>query len=419
MSLADGVRLALRALAANKLRTSLTVLGMVIGVAAVIALMSLGAGAQASIESNIRGTGSNLLFISPGFQAQTGGRFVDVSATTPTLTLDDAEAIRDAAIPGIVDVAPTRSTGASLVAEGNAFSTQIIGATPSYAEVRSFQPQAGRFITDDDLNRRARVIALGQSLAIDLFPGQNPIGATLRLNNQTFTVIAVMEESGQATFQSRDNQALVPLTTLQTRISPSRTLTGDDIVTEISVTLADEDESTIEAVTAELSALLRLRHDVLEDDFTIRTQQDIIEALGEVTGTLTLVSGRHRGHFAAGRRHRNHEHHAGLGHRANARDRHPQGHRRAPPRHLDAVPHRGRPGQSGRRHRGGRHRRPAGDVHGRRELWWPRAGGPAHTRAGDPGVGRIRGHRLGVRHLPRQPRGASAANRSVALRVSG
>ena len=190
-----------------------------------------------------------------------------------------------------MDVAPTRSTGASLVAEGNAFSTQIIGATPSYAEVRSFQPQAGRFITDDDLNRRARVIALGQSLAIDLFPGQNPIGATLRLNNQTFTVIAVMEESGQATFQSRDNQALVPLTTLQTRISPSRTLTGDDIVTEISVTLADEDESTIEAVTDDLSALLRLRHNVLEDDFTIRTQQDIIEALGEVTGTLTLFLG--------------------------------------------------------------------------------------------------------------------------------
>ena len=291
MSLADGVRLALRALAANKLRTSLTVLGMVIGVAAVIALMSLGAGAQASIESNIRGTGSNLLFISPGVQAQTGGRFVDVSATTPTLTLEDSEAIRDAAIPGIVEVAPTRSTGASLVAEGNAFSTQIIGATPSYAEVRSFQPQAGRFITNDDLDRRARVIALGQSLAIDLFAGQNPIGATLRLNNQTFTVIAVMEESGQATFQSRDNQALVPLTTLQTRISPSRTLAGDDIVTEISVTLADEDESTIEAVTDELSALLRLRHDVLEDDFTIRTQQDIIEALGEVTGTLTLFLG--------------------------------------------------------------------------------------------------------------------------------
>ena len=121
MSLADGVRLAVRALAANKLRTSLTVLGMVIGVAAVIALMSLGAGAQASIEANIRGTGSNLLFISPGVQSPTGGRFVDVSATTPTLTFDDAEAIREAAIPGIVDIAPTRNTGASLVAGGNAF----------------------------------------------------------------------------------------------------------------------------------------------------------------------------------------------------------------------------------------------------------------------------------------------------------
>ena len=177
------------------------------------------------------------------------------------------------------------------MAGGNAFSTQIIGVTPSYAEVRTFQPQAGRFITDDDLRRRARVIALGQTIATELFPGQNPIGATVRLNNQTFTVIAVMEESGQATFQSRDNQALVPLTTLQTRISPSRTLAGDDIVSEISVTLADEDEATIEAVTNEVSALLRLRHNVTEDDFTIRTQQDIIEALGEVTGTLTLFLG--------------------------------------------------------------------------------------------------------------------------------
>ena len=174
MSLADGVRLAVRALAANKLRTSLTVLGMVIGVAAVIALMSLGAGAQASIEANIRGTGSNLLFISPGVQAQSGGRFVDVSATTPTLTLEDAEAIHEAAIPGIVDVAPTRNTNASLVAGGNAFSTQIIGVTPSYAEVRTFQPQAGRFVSDDDLDRRARVIALGQTIATELLPGQNP-----------------------------------------------------------------------------------------------------------------------------------------------------------------------------------------------------------------------------------------------------
>ena len=291
MSPADGIGIALRALNANKLRTALTLLGMVIGVAAVITLMSVGAGVQADIEERLRSTGTNLLYINPGTQSQLFGRIRDTGATSQTLTLEDAEAIDAAGIPGVVAVAPTRSSNASLVSDYGAISTQLTGVTASYAEVRDYAPAIGAFFTEQDLSRSARVIALGYGLAAELFPNGNAVGSRVRVNNQPFTVVAVMEEEGQTSPQSRDNSALVPLTSLNNRLSPQRTSHGDTIVSQISLELVDEQEATIDQATTQIGSLLRNRHGVSEDDFSIGTQQELVETISETTATLTIFLG--------------------------------------------------------------------------------------------------------------------------------
>ena len=289
---ADGVRLALRALRANKLRTALTLLGMVIGVAAVIALTSLGAGAQARIEENIRSIGTNLLFINPGARSDSPGRgFRDFSVAVPTLTLEDAEAIAAERVAGVVAVAPQRSIGAALVTPAGALQTQLLGVTPVYAEMRDVQPALGSFFTQSDMSRRPRVVALGHALAAELFPSGNPVGATLRLNNQVFTVIAVLEEEGATSIQGTDYSAFIPISTLNQRVSPSRTSRGESRVSQIFVELVDEQDTTIEQATQQIGDLLRARHRVSEDDFTISSQRDFVAALEETIGTMTLFLG--------------------------------------------------------------------------------------------------------------------------------
>jgi len=288
----DAIRVALRSLAVNKLRTALTLLGMVIGVAAVITLMGLGAGVQASVEEQIRTTGTNLLFITPGSEEQARGQIKDLGSNTPTLTLEDSEAISSLNLPEITGVSTSQTAWSSLIGPtGSAIKTQVLGVTESYFDVRSYSVTAGREFSPQEMRAASRQIALGSSIAKQLFPTGNALGQKVRLNSHPFTVIAIMEETGTSGWQNRDNSALVPIKTMQTRIRPNQTIRGGNLVDAITVRIVDENEITIAKVKDDIGALLRGRHRVENNDFDILAQQEFIEAIGEVTKTISIFLG--------------------------------------------------------------------------------------------------------------------------------
>ena len=291
MTPADGLRMAVRALVANKLRTALTLLGMIIGVAAVITLMSVGAGVQASIEERIRSAGTNLLFVNPGANRNQFSGLRDRRSSVQTLTVQDTEAIKAANIPGITLVYPQRSMSGALLSSDGAVQAQVTGTTEAYADTTGVNLAEGAFFTNGDVSEKARVIVLGPTLAEDLFPDTNAVGATLRLDKQHFTVIGVVESDGGSSFMSRDNAAFIPLSALTTRVRPQKTSSGDDVVSQIVVQLVDEDEATIATVKQGIETLLLSRHDSAEQDFSIGSQADLIETVSEITGVMTVFLG--------------------------------------------------------------------------------------------------------------------------------
>ncbi len=293
MTAVDGLRVAFRALAANKLRTALTLLGMVIGVAAVITLMSIGAGVQTSIEERIRQAGTNLLSVSPGasnnrfggFRTRGGGGGVR------TLTAQDADAIAEANIPGITVLYATRSFNGAFVSPDGAVEASVNGVSEAYPAVRNVEIGTGSFFSADDVERASRVVVIGGTLATDLFPNGDAVGQTVRLNTQPFTIVGILASDGGSSFQSNDDSAFIPLPTLATRVNPSKTSAGDDVVSSIVVQLVDESDATVAGVTQAIENLLLSRHDSEEQDFTVGSQADQIETISEVTDTMTLFLG--------------------------------------------------------------------------------------------------------------------------------
>ncbi len=293
MTAVDGLRVAFRALAANKLRTALTLLGMVIGVAAVITLMSIGAGVQTSIEERIRQAGTNLLSVSPGasnnrfggFRTRGGGGGVR------TLTAQDADAIAEANIPGITVLYASRSFNGAFVSPDGAVEASVNGVSEVYPAVRNVEVGTGSFFSADDVERASRVVVLGDTLATDLFPNGDAVGQIVRLNTQPFTIVGILASDGGSSFQSNDDSAFIPLPTLATRVNPSKTSAGDDVVSSIVVQLVDESEGTVSGVTQAIEALLLSRHDSEEQDFTVGSQADQIETISEVTDTMSLFLG--------------------------------------------------------------------------------------------------------------------------------
>ena len=293
MTAVDGLRVAFRALAANKLRTALTLLGMVIGVAAVITLMSIGAGVQTSIEERIRQAGTNLLSVSPGasnnrfggFRTRGGGGGVR------TLTAQDADAIAEANIPGITVLYATRSFNGAFVSPDGAVEASVNGVSEVYPAVRNVEVGTGSFFSADDVERASRVVVIGDTLATDLFPNGDAVGQTVRLNTQPFTIVGILASDGGSSFQSNDDSAFIPLPTLTTRVNPSKTSAGDDVVSSIVVQLVDESDATVAGVTQAIENLLLSRHDSEEQDFTVGSQADQIETISEVTDTMTLFLG--------------------------------------------------------------------------------------------------------------------------------
>ena len=291
MTLGLALGVALRAMSANVLRTLLTTLGIIIGIGAVIGLMSIGRGLNELFTGQVQGLGANLLFVTPG-NFEEGG----VSrGQRPTLTYDDALALNQSyAAPSVVAAVPDAFRGAQLIIGGENVSTQLRGTTHLYESVRNSPVEFGEFISREQVEGRSRVIVLGSSVAEDLFEEVDPIGLTIRVSafgrrGVPFRVIGVLESRGGGGFgNNQDDVAIIPITTMQTRLDPART-TGQINVSSIAVEVVSEDE--LEDATEQIGEILRERHGVVEDDFTIQSQRDILGFVNTFTTGLTIFLG--------------------------------------------------------------------------------------------------------------------------------
>jgi len=272
----------------HKLRSSLTMLGIVIGVAAVIALMSIGKGATASILSNIEDIGSNLITISPG--ASTFGGVRSAAGAVRTLTMEDAEAISEQ-VPNISAVAPYYSSNLQLVVGGENVNTQVTGITPEYQEVQNLEIANGTFFSEDNYQRGTKVAVLGANVKETLFADADPIGQQIRMGSIIVRVVGVLDSKG-GMFGSPDDAILIPLTALQQTVAQPRTAQGERIVSSIVLTVSDEEQANY--AVEEITSLLRTRHRLgpnVDDDFNIISMEEISSMLSEATGTMTLLLG--------------------------------------------------------------------------------------------------------------------------------
>ncbi|MBI2872218.1 MAG: ABC transporter permease [Chloroflexi bacterium] len=280
---------ALSSLGANKLRSGLTLLGIVIGVAAVISLMAIGRGAQQTITANIASLGTNLLFVRPGSSSQ-GGIFGGLGSAS-TLTLDDAYALTDPAYaPSVAAVAPELRTTGQVVASGKNTFTQVIGVTPEYQFVRNVPVASGQFITWSQVDNVSQVVVLGTRVAETLFGFRDPTGQTVRIGGRQFTVIGVLKSMGGGTQGLFDDQVLVPITTAYYRLASQRTTQGSVNVQTVNVQVRSA--GAMNNAVQEIATVLRLRHRITtDDDFTVSSQQETIQALEETTNTFVVFLG--------------------------------------------------------------------------------------------------------------------------------
>ena len=272
-------------LSTHKLRSFLTILGVVIGVASVITLMSIGEGTQARILSNIEDMGTDLVTIRPGARTFGGVR----TAASNTLTMEDAEAI--AVIPNVSAVAPTYGSNLQVVVGSENMNTSVTGATPEYWQVQNYEIDIGNFFTAQDYQRSAKVAVLGAEVKETLFGDTNPIGQRMRMGGTLIvTVIGVIESEGG--FMGPDNSIFMPLTAMQQAVAQPRTVQGEKVVSSIALAVTDEDLS--EQTVDDITALLRERHRLgpgVDDDFNIMSTQEIAEMITETTNTMTLLLG--------------------------------------------------------------------------------------------------------------------------------
>ena len=299
------VRTALGALWMNKLRTSLTLLGIVIGVAAVISLMGIGRGAQKLIVDNITALGTNLIFVHPQFGGGPGGpiffgRGAEMSAgglgqqfpggdfETPKLTLEDAYALLDPVFaPSVRAVAPEVNTGGQLIAGRRNTWTSIVGTTPDYLSVRNMEMATGSFISDLHVETRAEVVVLGSEIALQLFGMRDPTGQTVRVNGREYTVLGVLDSLGGNAAGWLDHQVVVPVTTAYYRIDGQASSSGGMPVQTINVEAADQ--ASVNSAMEEITSILRLRHRVTgENDFSVTSQQQTIDALEGTTSAFVV-----------------------------------------------------------------------------------------------------------------------------------
>jgi putative ABC transport system permease protein len=281
---------ALTALTLNKLRSFLTILGVVIGVAAVIILMALGEGTQTTIVQSIESLGTNLLFVSPGASSESATGVRGAFGSSRTLTLEDAEALTE--VTSALAVAPEVSTSAQVVANGVNTRAQIAGVTPDYAQVRNLTVAEGEFISDSDINQRTMVVVLGSRVAKTLFGETDPVGQTVKIGGRTFTVIGMLESKGGMGFDSGDYRIFAPITTVFYRLSAQRSASGEMLISSITVQVTNAKQT--DAAISGITSILEDRHGIglgEDDDFSITSQEDMIGTLNASTDVFVILLG--------------------------------------------------------------------------------------------------------------------------------
>ncbi|MBN8609696.1 MAG: ABC transporter permease [Deltaproteobacteria bacterium] len=277
MRLRDALRSALQSLRGNRMRTALTALGTIIGVASVVVVLAIGEGAQASVTDRVRALGTNLLTVRPGV----GGFGPVRSGNVETLTLADATAL--ARVPGVVAVSPESTSSAQIRFLGENTSSSVVGVTAPYFSVRNLEIASGLGISTVDEATRARVAVLGANISDDLFGSASPLGERIQIRGIAFRVVGVLGQMGEG-FGSPDDQVLVPLSV------HTGTLFGQDYLSQISVELAEEDQA--DTTIDRISSVLRLRHalrDDEDDDFNVSSQAEMLRTMSAITGTLTAL----------------------------------------------------------------------------------------------------------------------------------
>jgi putative ABC transport system permease protein len=272
----------------HKLRSFLTILGIVIGVAAVITLMSIGKGAEARIISNIESMGSNLITIRPG--AFTFGGVRSAAGGAATLTMQDAAAIQEQ-VSDITSVAPSYSSNLQLVVGGKNTNSQVTGVTPEYMQVNNLKIAEGAFFSEYDYERGDKVAVLGSDVKETLFGDTNPIGQQMRMGTIIVRVIGVLE-SKEGMMGSPDDAILIPLTAMHQTVAQPRTAKGESVVSSIALTVSDEEQAA--QIVTEITSLLRTRHQLrpdADDDFRIMSLEEVASTLSEAIGTMTLLLG--------------------------------------------------------------------------------------------------------------------------------
>jgi len=292
MKVIEAIRIAMRALAANKLRSILTMLGIIIGVGAVIALMSIGRGVEKYVTDQFAGLGSNLLFIAPG-QISEGPPALRANPVK-SLTLADMNAIGDRSlVPHVSQVAADFQTRATVERNGKSVSAQASATTPSYPNVRSWATTAGAYFSELDAEERQRVVLLGSDTYEELFPnGEYPIDQIVQVNGMNFRVIGVMESKGGGPGGNLDKSIFLPLTTGQDRLFKQKNPNGEYKVTVVYASIDDADN--IPLAQEEITQLMRERRGIQyldQDDFSIISQNDLIAVFGDILGALTIFLG--------------------------------------------------------------------------------------------------------------------------------
>ena len=286
MNLLANISVAIRALAVNKLRSVLTMLGIIIGVAAVVALMAIGNGATASITEQIEGIGSNMVTVFPG-RFERGGESIQAQ-----LTYSDYEALTQG-VEKVSVISPVFQRFSQLTYGGTSIDVEVRATVDNYQQVRAMELSNGRFISRAEDSSRARVVVLGSQTATDLFAGLSPIGRKIRIDDVFFQVIGVLESKGGGGFGSEDDLAIIPLETGYTRLFGSRAISqGERVLSLVSMSAATPED--VEWVMVQVERIMRQRHGLkLSDelDFTVFSQNAFLEAFDQITATLTIFLG--------------------------------------------------------------------------------------------------------------------------------
>lgn len=289
MRATESIRLAVKALTVNKIRSFLTMLGIIIGISTAVILISAGQGVERYIYDLFTGVGVNVLFVVPGQLDQRGDPFAEPEFGE--LTLSDSNALANPLnVPDVVLVSPEVTARTKIVRADESLNVDLLGIAPEHSPLRGWTAEQGSFISQSDMDAALRVVMLGQEPFQKLYsPNENPIGTTVRIDNVVFTVIGIMEEIGASQYGNRDNSVFMPFTTAQERILGWKTVNGDYRVSQILASVVHED--LMDQAQIDIEELMRKRHRIgyfEEDDFAVISQTDFIGVFGGITRVVTI-----------------------------------------------------------------------------------------------------------------------------------